>query len=246
MTRIESPNDNVRPAAIALSGDPRDVGARIAKNRQNAAVDSEIGLGRSGLPPTEGRAGYPRSCAQLIDANSGCAGQALHVRGRENGLHPADPVCSFAHESRALLQTAPGTNVCNDAQMDDLEAEQRIARAIWDEALRVTGLLPSQLARKAGLSHSTSTRFLKDPGKIVSSGKTLIKVARAINGELVILTGEIGELVRMWRELPDPLKSTALDLMRSLVRSTQAAISSDPPPQPAPAPARRRAKGGRW
>lgn len=47
-------------------------------------------------------------------------------------------------------------------------------------ALEVTGLTPTQLAREAGLTHATLTRFLNQPGKYNLSLSTMNKIHEAV------------------------------------------------------------------
>lgn len=65
-----------------------------------------------------------------------------------------------------------------------MEIEQDIARQIVKEMLDTTGLSPTALARKAGLTPSTLTRFLNTESKHTLSYITLSKLARASQYDL--------------------------------------------------------------
>ena len=84
-------------------------------------------------------------------------------------------MCIIAPQSSAFLQADATERLCKDAHMPDpdLEAARRVIFAIMQE----TGLDATQLARRAGLAHTTLTRPLYDPTwKHVPSTRTMNKV----------------------------------------------------------------------
>jgi lambda repressor-like predicted transcriptional regulator len=88
-------------------------------------------------------------------------------------------MCIFAPRSSAFLQADNAAMTCKDARMGDADQEQ--ARRLIRAALRETGLLPTQLARLAGVSHTTLTRFLNNPDVThVTSTRTLNKIMAAV------------------------------------------------------------------
>lgn len=94
-------------------------------------------------------------------------------------------MCNNARSSSAFLQTDRVRGECKDARMD---FEQDATRRYLREILRITGWTPSQLASRAGVRHSTLTRFLNNEDVTHTlSARTLGKVrdaaAREIPGE---------------------------------------------------------------
>jgi len=66
---------------------------------------------------------------------------------------------------------------CNSARMDQA---QEATRRFVTELLRATGWTAYRMAKKAGLSHTTITRFLNDPEvDHVLSSRTLMKMRQA-------------------------------------------------------------------
>lgn len=57
-----------------------------------------------------------------------------------------------------------------------LDNDQAVAKAVVESILKTTGLTPTELARKAGLTPSTLTRFLNKPVNHSLSARTLAKL----------------------------------------------------------------------
>lgn len=68
-----------------------------------------------------------------------------------------------------------------------MDLEQAEARRIVEKLLRISGLAPTQLARKAGLAPSTLNRFLNTPNvKHTLSFKTIKKLTQATGTQLTV------------------------------------------------------------
>lgn len=76
--------------------------------------------------------------------------------------------------SMAFLPTASARSMCKHAHMDEY---QSAAKALVDKMLAKTGLTLSELARGAGLTETTLTRFYNKPVKHSLSAKTLAKLS---------------------------------------------------------------------
>lgn len=69
-------------------------------------------------------------------------------------------------------------NLCKHARMD---AQQEAARRLIHELCRITGLTPTRLAMKAGVRHTTLTRFLNDDNVTHTlSARTIAKLRDAV------------------------------------------------------------------
>ncbi len=76
------------------------------------------------------------------------------------------------------MQRASAFLMCEDARMSDARARTRL---LIESYLAETGLDPSTLARVAGLSPSTITRFLNSPDfSSIPSTRTMEKLERAV------------------------------------------------------------------
>jgi transcriptional regulator with XRE-family HTH domain len=132
-----------------------------------------------------------------------------------------------------MLQTDLYDGRCNYAHMD---AEQERTRRLVEEMLRVTSLTPTELARKAGLSPSTLTRFLNSSeAKHALSNRTLQKLAEASGRGSAMLAPEIWP---RWQRLRPEHRALIIDLADALLTSGAEDDEEDAPP-------RKQAKGGR-
>lgn len=94
---------------------------------------------------------------------------------------PPEHNCISAHHARVILQTASAPPVCNFAHMVD---EREKVQQMLAEALEKTGLDPTNLARLIGVSPSTLTRVRNKDPKHTLGGRTLLKLAAVIGGEI--------------------------------------------------------------
>lgn len=110
-----------------------------------------------------------------------------------------------------------------NAQTCDMDTKRAAQRAYVRDAMEVTGLDATNLARRAGLSPSNLTRFLNTPdGKYLLSTRTLSAIA-AVSG-LPIAIGTTG-FTTTPEEVEDAEKKSiaaeAFELLRKLPRSEQ-------------------------
>lgn len=126
----------------------------------------------------------PASPGSRSDAGLFEGGGDVHVRRSGASLDSDDFGINLRHETRyrAFLQLLQDTNAASETQsavlsrpMDDTRRE---VLAFLNAAMDETGLKPGGLAKKAGLSPTTITRFLKDPENFfVPKATTLRKIA---------------------------------------------------------------------
>lgn len=85
------------------------------------------------------------------------------------------------------MQTDAPRAECKNARMKEPDLEQEEARLIVRKILGLTGLTPTALARKAGLSHTTLTRFVNNEEvKFTISFRTLKKLIDASELRLTV------------------------------------------------------------
>lgn len=85
-------------------------------------------------------------------------------------------ICKNANDASAFLQPDAVRQACIFARMED--ERERVA-AIFRQCVAESGLTPSALARSAGLSPSTITRFLAGKVGSIPSTRTVAKVVKA-------------------------------------------------------------------
>jgi transcriptional regulator with XRE-family HTH domain len=126
------------------------------------------------------------------------------------------------HERQAgfalLMHSDERLAMCNDPDMTDA---RDTARARLEQLLSLTGLDATSLAREAGVSHTTVTRFLNDPRhKYVLSHRTLTKLedaARRLIGSAASQPLRPGTPPSS-RLVNDPEQLAVLDLWLSIPR----------------------------
>jgi lambda repressor-like predicted transcriptional regulator len=105
-----------------------------------------------------------------------------------------------------------------------MDAEQKAARALVQAMLDKTRLKPTQLAKKAGLSASTITRFLsRDDIKHTLSARSLNSLA-AVSDMILAFGGNSGAPERVGDPIEDERELRWVQLWRSMSTETQDAV----------------------
>lgn len=118
------------------------------------------------------------------------------------------------------MQNASAERIWHHSAMD---YPQETARALVSQMLEATGLEPTQLARRAGVTPSTLTRFLNKPVKHTLSVRTLMKLSAASG--VPIPMGGVAPLPSKGRQeiVHDAKELSWLDLWREMGEERQAA-----------------------
>jgi transcriptional regulator with XRE-family HTH domain len=117
-----------------------------------------------------------------------------------------------------------------------MDEHQKAAREMITRMLDATGLDPTGLARKAGLSPSTITRFMNSPVKYTISTKTLQKLAAAA-GVSITMGGDpddmrLTRLVVSYKAMSETAKQALERIALELASNGPNASPAAPSPQP--------------
>lgn len=124
--------------------------------------------------------------------------------------------------------------------MHNMDEHQKAAREMITRMLDATGLDPTGLARKAGLSPSTITRFMNSPVKYTISARTLQKLSAATGVTLTMggdpddarLTRLVVSYKAMSETAKQALERIALELASNGPNTTGVAPRPHKPPRP--------------
>ena len=105
--------------------------------------------------------------------------------------------------------------------IQDMDPEQEQVRQFVKRLLELSGLKPTQLARKADLAPTTVTRFLNSKdAKHTISARTLIKLVEASGLTWPILSAEDQNSIwPLWQRMPPSERRVAVEILRGLLRA---------------------------
>jgi transcriptional regulator with XRE-family HTH domain len=117
-----------------------------------------------------------------------------------------------------------------------MDEEQEAARRLVREMMRATGLDPTSLARKAGVSPSTLTRLMAGSVKHTLSVRTLAKLSRATGIEIPVappLDESKRELLGAYDAMNEEQRWALLTMAKGIAGQNR---TEEAPPAPRPKP----------